>query len=268
MLAIQQVSGGYDNHSVIKQADFCIAQGEFFGIIGPNGSGKTTLMKMISGLLACSAGDIWLEDKPIKSYSRKSLAKKMAVVPQFVPQSFSYTVKETVALGRYARHSGIFQTWTKEDEEIVQDIMEQTNTTTFANQLLNELSGGQQQRVYLAQALTQQPDILLLDEPTNHLDLAYQKGLLDLLKQSNQQKGLTVISIFHDLNMASLYCDRLLLLENGQTKLLDTPSHVLTESMITDVYQTVVKNYPHPKVAKPQMHMLPARYTEKNTVLT
>src|SRR5699024_2233639 len=187
------------------------------------------------------------------------LAQTIAVLPQLSGQTFPYTVRETVALGRYAHHHGLFQTWRTSDEEILQTIMKQTNIEQFAEQSLHELSGGEQQRVYLAQALAQQPDILLLDEPTNHLDLAHQKDLLDLLRKSATEKDLTVISIFHDLNLASLYCDRLLLLENGQTKILDTPAQVLTEPLIREVYQTTVKNYPHPEVAKPQMHLLPER---------
>src|SRR5699024_6108158 len=122
---------------------------------------------------------------------------------------------------------------------------------------LHELSGGEQQRVFLAQALVQQPQFLLLDEPTNHLDLAHQKELLDLLKKSTAEQKMTVISIFHDLNLASLYCDRLLLLRRGQTKMLDTPIQVLTEPIIEEVYQTTVKTHPHPEVAKPQLHMMP-----------
>lgn len=257
MLTIHQVSGGYTNHPVIKDVSLSVKKGEFFGILGPNGSGKTTLLKLISGLLPCTGGYIQLGDKQISQFSRKELAQKLAVLPQLTPQAFPYTVKETIALGRYAHHRGLFHTWKTEDEAILQNIMRLTNTKDFAEHSLHELSGGEQQRVYLAQALTQQPDVLLLDEPTNHLDLAHQKDLLDLLKKSAAEQELTVLSIFHDLNLASLYCDRLLLLENGKTKMLDMPARVLTEPLIREVYQTKVTKYPHPVVAKPQMHLLP-----------
>lgn len=259
MLTIHQVSGGYTNHPVIKDVSLSIAKGEFFGILGPNGSGKTTLLKMISGLLPCTEGSIRLGTKKVSQFSRKELAQKMAVLPQLTPHAFPYTVRETIALGRYAHHRGLFQTWTEQDEAVLQKIMQQTNTEHFAEESLYALSGGEQQRVYLAQALAQQPDILLLDEPTNHLDLAHQKDLLDLLKKSTEEQGLTVISIFHDLNLASLYCGRLLLMENGQTKMLNMPAHVLIEPIIREVYQTAVKNYPHPEIAKPQIHLLPER---------
>jgi iron complex transport system ATP-binding protein len=171
-------------------------------------------------------------------------------------------VKETVSLGRYAHHRGLFQSWTKEDEEIVQKVMKQTNISDFQNDSVMEHSGGEQQRIFLAQALIQQPEILLLDEPTNHLDLAYQKELLDLLRKRAKEDGLTVIAILHDLNLASLYCDRLLLLDEGKAKAIASPNDVLTEELINHVYRTDVVKQPHSKVAKPQLHLMPGRKNE------
>jgi iron complex transport system ATP-binding protein len=123
--------------------------------------------------------------------------------------------------------------------------------------MLDELSGGERQRVYLAQALAQEPEILLLDEPTNHLDLTFQKDLMDRLRGWTRETGLTVISIFHDLNLAGLYCDRLLLLEEGRINSLDFPNEVLREERIADVYQTSILKQPHPKIPAPQMVLLP-----------
>ncbi|GAB4074015.1 ATP-binding cassette domain-containing protein [Barrientosiimonas marina] len=268
MLNLQHVSGGYDDQPIIQDLSFSVTRGEFFGILGPNGSGKTTLLKMISGLIPTVSGSIQLANVSIASFSRKALARRMAVLPQFTAQVFSYTVRETVALGRYAHHQGMFQTWTAEDEQVLQTVMEQTTTKAFEHEDVQALSGGEQQRVFLAQALAQQPDLLLLDEPTNHLDLAYQKELLDLLKKDVNEDGLTVVSIFHDLNLASLYCDRLLLLHEGQKQALDTPDSVLAEDLIQDVYQTDVTKHPHPAIAKPQIHLLPdAADTATDTVI-
>lgn len=258
MLDLENVSGGYDGKPVIKNIGFSVSKGEFFGILGPNGSGKTTLLKLISGLIPCTSGSIQVDNQNLVNFSQKELAQKMAVLSQLTTHAFPYTVKETVSLGRYAHHRGLFQTRSPEDEKVLQMVMEQTNIIGFQHKSLQELSGGEQQRVFLAQALAQQPDILLLDEPTNHLDLAYQKDLLDLLKKGAKQQGLTVVSIFHDLNLASLYCDRLLLMHDGQTKALHMPDGVLTESMVNEVYQTEVKKHPHPAIAKPQMHLIPA----------
>ncbi|QED46339.1 adenosylcobinamide amidohydrolase [Cytobacillus dafuensis] len=263
MLSVQQLTGGYSGDSIIKNVSFEIDKGELFGILGPNGSGKTTLLKMISGILPYSSGKIELIEKSLKDYSPKELAKIIAVLPQHSIQSFSYTVKETVSLGRYAHQKGWFQTWSHEDEKIVMQAMEQTGVAHYENHYIHELSGGERQRVYLAQALAQEPEILLLDEPTNHLDLSFQKDLLDMLKDWTKNRGLTVISIFHDLNLAGLYCDRLLLLENGEININHTPNEVLREDRIRDVYNTKIEKHPHPKVPAPQMVLLPEDTDEK-----
>ncbi|MEH7274828.1 heme ABC transporter ATP-binding protein [Neobacillus vireti] len=267
MLNVQQVSGGYSNEAVVKEISFEVQAGELFGIVGPNGSGKTTLLKMISGILPITKGNIYIRGKKIQDYSTKQLAQIVAVLSQHSSQSFSYTVKETVSLGRYAHQKGWFQTWEDSDEEIVQKVMKQTGISAFQNKNIQQLSGGEKQRVFLAQALAQEPKILLLDEPTNHLDLSYQKELLDLLKYWTTESGLTVLSIFHDLNLAGLYCDRILLLENGNIHINHIPNEVLREERIREVYHTEIQKQPHPKVAAPQLMLLPAYKTETESVL-
>lgn len=258
MLSVQRVSGGYSGESVLKDISFEVQSGELYGILGPNGSGKTTLLKMISGILPFDTGEILIKGKRVQEYKTKELAQMIAVLSQHSTPSFSYTVKETVALGRYAHQTGWFHSWGDKDEEIVQRVMEQTGISSFQNKNIQELSGGEKQRVFLAQALAQEPEILLLDEPTNHLDLSYQKELLDFLKTWTKEAGLTVISIFHDLNLAGLYCDRLLLLENGRIHIDHVPNEVLREERIKEVYDTEIQKHPHPKIAAPQIVLLPA----------
>src|SRR5690625_212860 len=267
MISVKQVSGGYNNINVIHNISFQVAKGELFGIIGPNGSGKTTLLKMLSQILTPEKGDINLKGKQLATYTPKQLAKLMAVLPQQTMQTFSYTVQETVALGRYAHQQGIFSTLTKHDEKMINNVMEQTGVSHYAHVPIDQLSGGERLRVFLAQALAQDPEILLLDEPTNHLDLSFQKELLDVLKQWTKEKDLTVVSIFHDLNIASLYCDRLLLLEKGQKNICDTPDIVLEKSRIEAVYETAIENHPHPKVPKPQMMLLPNDHENKRLTI-
>ncbi|MEH7085014.1 adenosylcobinamide amidohydrolase [Neobacillus drentensis] len=257
MLSVQQVSGGYTNEAVLEDISFEVEKGELFGILGPNGSGKTTLLKMLSGILPIQKGEIQINGKRLQQYKAKQLAKIIAVLSQHSSQSFSYSVKETVSLGRYAHQKGLFQSWGPVDEEVVQRVMKQIGVSSFQNKNIQELSGGEKQRVFLAQALAQEPEILLLDEPTNHLDLSYQKELLDFLKQWTSKNRLTVISIFHDLNLAGLYCDRLLLLENGRININHIPNEVLREERIRDVYHTDIQKHPHPRVAAPQMALLP-----------
>ncbi|WP_371017796.1 adenosylcobinamide amidohydrolase [Pseudalkalibacillus sp. JSM 102089] len=268
MLSVHSVTGGYPGHDVLDDISFDVNQGELLGIVGPNGSGKTNIFKMVSGILKAKSGSIMLKDKPLSSYSAKQLARVLAVLPQHADQAFPYTVKETVSLGRYAHQTGWFQMWSEHDEMVVQRTMEQTGIAGFADNYVNELSGGERQRVFLAQALAQEPEILLLDEPTNHLDLSYQKELLDLLKKWTREQGLTVISIFHDLNLAGLYCDHLLLLENGKINMHNKPNDVLNEQRIQSVYRTTIEKHPHPTVPKPQMLLLPEKQAEDQRDLT
>lgn len=263
MLTVQGVTGGYNGRNILKDITFQVHEGEFFGILGPNGSGKTTLLKMISGLLPVRKGAIFVKNRSIQTYTPKEIAKVISVLPQLTGESFSYSVEETVMLGRYAHQKGWFQTSSKEDEEIVKEVMIQTGVFEFRHRSLHELSGGEQQRVFLAQALAQQPKILLLDELTNHLDLAYQKNLLDLIKKMTNEHKLAVISVFHDMNLAALYCDRILLMDNGRIKMIGTPSEVLTEEHIHHVFETMVKKHVHPTIPKPQLALIPEQMTEE-----
>ncbi|KKB36030.1 adenosylcobinamide amidohydrolase [Bacillus thermotolerans] len=268
MIQAEHLTGGYGHTDVVRGLSFSVKKGELFGILGPNGSGKTTLLKMISGVVPITEGSLFIKDKQLRDYKPKELAKRVAVLPQISSQSFAYTVKETVSLGRYAHQSGFLPIWKEEDEQAVMKAMRQTGTDRFADVTLDALSGGERQRVFLAQALAQEPEILLLDEPTNHLDLSFQKDLLDLLKRMTTELDLTVVSIFHDLNLASLYCERLLLMEGGELRSLGLPSEVLKEKSIHEVYKTEIHKQPHPEVPKPQMSILPERTVEEEADVT
>jgi len=257
MIEVDGISGGYFNETIIKDISFNVQKGELFGIIGPNGSGKTTLLKTISRILSIKQGEIRIKDELIAQYPAKKFAQLVAVLQQNSMQTFSYTVKETVSLGRYAHQSGLFQSMNEEDESIIQNVMKQTGVAEYQDEPIDTLSGGERQRVFLAQALAQDPEVLLLDEPTNHLDIAYQKELLDVLKVWTKEKGLTVISIFHDLNLAGLYCDRLLLLQDGRKVICDQSNEVLKRDRIQSVYGAEIEAHPHPKVAKTQMMLVP-----------
>lgn len=267
MLNVQHITGGYTSEPVVKDISFQVEKGSLFGILGPNGSGKTTLLKMISGVLPFQEGMISINGRSITGYTTKELAQMIAVLSQHSSGSFSYTVKETVSLGRYAHQRGWFHSWSDEDEQIIQEVMGQTGVASFQHKNIQNLSGGERQRVFLAQALAQEPEILLLDEPTNHLDLSYQKELLDLLKRMTRERGLTVVSIFHDLNIASLYCDRLLLLADGCIHTNDSPNEVVKVEKIKEVYRTDVEKQSHPKFPVPQMVLVPDWEEEKEVVI-
>ncbi|MCH7320532.1 adenosylcobinamide amidohydrolase [Solibacillus sp. MA9] len=266
MLKVNDLSGGYSGKSIVKNVTFHVKKGRILGILGPNGSGKSTLLKMISGIISPTSGEVLIENQPIKSYDVKQLAKKMAVLPQLNASTFSNLVYDAVSLGRYPHQTGFFSSWSDEDEYIVLQAMESTGVTGYKDHYLEFLSGGEQQRVFIAQALAQNSELLLLDEPTNHLDIAHQKQILDMIRLQVEQHGLTVVSIFHDINLASLYCDELLLLEGGEVRAFGLPHEVILEEQIADVYKARIATYPHPEVPKPQITMLPTNELQRKEV--
>ncbi|SES02703.1 adenosylcobinamide amidohydrolase [Psychrobacillus sp. OK032] len=267
MLQVENISGGYDHQLIVKNVSFHVGKGEMLGILGPNGSGKSTLLKVISGILHKQSGDVLINGKPLNSYSSKELAKKMAVLPQLHSHAFSHTVRDTIALGRYPHQSGLFSSWSNEDEAAVALAMKQMGIERYEHHLLDLLSGGEQQRVFVAQALAQQAPILLLDEPTNHLDIAHQKQLLDTIKTQANENEMTIISIFHDINLAALYCDRLLLMDQGEVKAIGEPHEVVMKSQIETVYKARISTNPHPERPKPQITILPDIKEERHEKL-
>ncbi len=265
MIKITDLSFTYhDDVKILEDLHFPINQGEFFGILGPNGSGKSTLLKLLSGHLTPSKGSILIDGKFITDFNTKSLAKMIAVLPQTVEHAFPFSVEETIRLGRYAHQKGLFASFTKEDEEIVNDVMVQTDLLRLKDKKLDMLSGGERQRVFLARALAQEPEILLLDEPTNHLDVSHQMSLLNSLRRWTEEKNLTIVAIFHDLNLASMFCDRILLLERGREYKVDTPNEVFQTKNIKQVYDIDIKRHYHPSIAKPQVTLLPEKTMTEN----
>lgn len=268
MLVVNKLSGGYEEKQVVHNVSFQVAKGEILGILGPNGSGKSTLLKMISGLLPITNGTVLIDGRSSEEYSQKEFARTMAVLPQLHVHAFSHTVRETVSLGRYPYQSGFFSTWSDQDEQAVQDAMTSTAIQQYEHQSIEYLSGGERQRVFVAQALAQQTPLLLLDEPTNHLDIAHQQQLLDVITKQAKAHELTVISVFHDINLASLYCDRLLLLDEGTVSVIGTPQQVIDTSVIEEVYEARVRVGPHPELPKPQLTLLPTTIHANNDKVT
>ncbi|EON73979.1 adenosylcobinamide amidohydrolase [Lysinibacillus sphaericus] len=258
MIIVEHLSGGYESVPIVKDVSFTVEKGKILGILGPNGSGKSTLLKVISGILPATSGTIQIDGKDMNSYNARALAKKMAVLPQLHANAFSNTVREAVSLGRYPHQTGFFSSWSVVDEQAVQYAMEQTGVTRYEHTPMEILSGGEQQRVFVAQALAQTAEILLLDEPTNHLDIAHQRQILDMVRKEALECGLTVIMVLHDMNLASLYCDELLLMESGRMRAFGAPHEVLIASKIEEVYQARVTTYAHPEIPKPQITMMPA----------
>lgn len=261
MIDVQKLVGGYDGSPIIKGLDLKIKKGEFFALLGPNGSGKTTLFKMITGQLPIISGKVSICGKEISSLSKLDKAKRMAVLTQEVQVSFDYTVEEIISLGRYPHQRGIFKQLSKEDRKVIEEVMVITQIIDFRKTQFRLISGGEKQRVLLAKALAQEPEILLLDEPTNHLDIKHTFQMLNLLKERQQTTGLTIFSILHDLNVASLYADRIALLHNGSFLEVGDVDLLRKEEQLKKVYEVKVKSQSHPTVPKPQLLMTPNYFT-------
>ena len=245
MITVEDFSCGYRKEIVLKDISFEVKTGEFVGLIGPNGSGKTTFIRAISGLLPPRKGFILLDEKAVGGMGRKELATKVAVVTQSQEATPPFSVEEFVLLGRVP-HWGRFQLLeTKRDVQMAEKVMALTGISRLRGRGMGELSGGERQLANLARALAQEPDLLLLDEPTAHLDIGHQVQIMHLLKKLNEE-GLTIVAVLHDLNLASLYCKRLVLLDKGRLRKVGQPQEVLTEKIINEVYETsiIVKKAP------------------------
>jgi len=257
MLKIENLTAGYNKKFQLKNISFEIKEGELFGIIGPNGSGKTTLLRAITKVLRIEKEKIFFRGKDIRNISVDKLAQEIAVVSQNQYLGFDMSVEEFVLLGRIP-HRRKFQFFeTLEDIKIAEEIMQLTDTAQFRTKSINELSSGEMQLVYIARALSQKPKLLLLDEPTAHLDITHQIKILDLIRKFNNKFGLTIIAVLHDLNLASEYCDMLLLLNNGSVYKIGEPQQVITYQNIEEVYKTRVVVKQNPISSKPYVFLVP-----------
>ncbi len=216
---------------ILKGVDFAAQGKQLVGIIGPNGSGKSTLLKCLYRVLKPNAGLVQLDGKKLEQWSPRESAKRIAVVAQHNYYNFEFSVQDVVLMGR-APHKRALDRDTVEDYEIVHRSLETVGMAGFEDRSFATLSGGEQQRVILARALTQDTPCLILDEPTNHLDIKYQLELMELVKRLDR----TVISAIHDLNIAAMYCDQLIALQNGRVVGSGTPQQLLTPSFIHEVY--------------------------------
>ncbi|MDR2699843.1 MAG: ABC transporter ATP-binding protein [Nitrososphaerota archaeon] len=225
----------YGSIKILSNVSLEVKSGCFLGILGPNGSGKTTLLKSISRVLKPHGGSILINKEDIYTLKPRQVAQIMAVVPQHNDVGFNFSAMDVVLMGRNP-HLGNFQMENAKDVEIAQNVMKLTNTWCLADRPINELSGGEAQRVIIARALAQQPKILLLDEPMSHLDIINQIELMDLIKNLCTKNGLAVLAVIHDLNMASRYCDMLLLLKDGTVSALGPVEEVMTTENIQNVF--------------------------------
>lgn len=252
MLELRGVSFAYGNREVLHDIDLEIPTGAFMGLIGPNGSGKTTLLKLIMGLLKPTAGEVYWEGKVVRRIKRRHLARILAVVSQEYATAFPFCVKEIVLMGR-SPHMGAWRFEGERDLAVVREAMEMTDTLHLAERPMDHLSGGEKQRVLIARALAQEPRVLLLDEPTAYLDIKHQVEFFELIHRLNRERGLTILAVTHDINLASLYCDFIVLLRDGRIYLKGTPEEVVREDHIQAVYVLPVLVDRHPVIGVPRV---------------
>jgi iron complex transport system ATP-binding protein len=248
IIRARDLSFAYTDELVLQDLAFEVLPGEFLSVIGPNGSGKTTLLRLLYGYLSPSKGNIYLGDTPIKKIARKDLAKRIAVVSQMPRFHFELTAFEFVLMGR-SPHMGLLAFEGKEDVEVASEAMTLTDVAGFKERNIFSLSGGELQRVLIARALAQNPQVMLLDEPTSYLDIKHQINICQLLKKMNKDKEITIVSVFHDINLASYFSDRVIVMKEGRIHGVGPPEEVITKETLDFVYDCPVFVDENPQTA-------------------
>ena len=249
MIRARSLCAGYAGKNVLEGLNFAIGAGQFVGILGPNACGKSTLAKVLSGVLKPSSGEVEICGLDPASCSPSELARLVAMVPQATRIPFPFSGDEIVAMGRYA-HAGRFAPFSAADSQAVLRAMTLTDTLQLARRPVTEVSGGERQRLILARALAQEPKVLILDEATASMDVHRAIDAFDLLSGLNKS-GLTILAILHDLNLAALYCDRLLLMKEGRIVGDGPTSEVFTKELLETVYETPMELFTHPATSRP-----------------
>lgn len=259
MIEVNEINQNVQGRQVLNQLSCSFEKGRIYGIIGPNGVGKSTFLDILSGVEKPAQGEVLLDRKSIFTYPRKQLARKMAVLQQGGLPPVGFSVREVVGMGRYP-----FQSWLGgdilESESIIDTAIQSMGLKELTHRKMDQLSGGERQRVALAKLMAQEPSVILLDEPTTYLDIGYQVQLLDKVRAWQRERDLTVIAVLHDLNLASLYCDELVVLHQGTVAAAGTPQDVLTAELIEQVYETKISVSAHPLTGSPQIMLQPSEY--------
>ena len=243
MLKLSNVSAGYNEIDVVKNVSFSVAENDSLSIIGPNGCGKTTLLRAILNILPFS-GEILVDDVPISKMKHKEKSRKIAMLSQITGAYFSYSVYDTVMMGRYLHiKDKLLGLPSEKDKEVVQNCLKAVDLIKEANKPITELSGGQLQRVFLARTLAQEPQIILLDEPTNHLDLKFQIELIDYMKKWALDGGRTVVGVMHDINLAMKLSENIMIMKDGKAAAFGKTSEVVTDELLKNVFEIDVAEF-------------------------
>lgn len=244
----QNLVWGVRRKTIVDDVSLSMAEGETLGLIGPNGSGKSSLLRLLSGLRAPQAGRVEILGQDIGRIPRRALARQVAFVQQNASTDTNVSVRDVVRLGR-TPHRSALAGWTAADEAAVSGALDRVDMTDRRAQAWQTLSGGERQRVHIARALAQSPRVMFLDEPTNHLDIHHQIEILRMVRNLD----LTSIIALHDLNLAAMFCDRIIVLQNGQVVAHGTPAEVLTEPLLRDVFRVDADVTPGPHPDQPHI---------------
>ncbi len=247
-----KLSCGYGPHEVLRQLSLEARAGEILTLVGPNGAGKTTLMRALAKILKPREGVVLIDKEDLRSLPSTQVAQRVSLAPQSERRDWPLTIDQAVRLGRVP-HRGLFMPFTVKDQQVVDRVLRQTGLDGLRDRVITQLSGGEWRRMLLARALAQQAKVMLYDEPTAGLDLKYQLDMMELFRHLARDERLTLILTLHDLNLASLYSDRIAVIHNGAIEAAGTPGEVLTEDLLRrvyDIHSTVVK---HPKYDKPMV---------------
>lgn len=236
IIEAEKISYKYGQLQALKNLNFQVEPGELLGVIGPNGSGKTTLIKNITGILK-SDGQVFFNNKEVSlsALDRKDIARKIGVVPQQSQLKGEFTVREVIEMGRYPYQTK-FKKCDKAGKKVVDNIINKLNLNKFTERFTGELSGGEFQKVLVARALAQEPEILIFDEATSHLDINHSIDIFKIARELIKQNELTVIAIIHDLNLAAQFCDRIMVLNNGEKVSIGKPEEIITEEMLAKIF--------------------------------
>lgn len=250
ILSVQDVAYTYAGSDWrLHSTSFSVSEGEVLGVIGPNGSGKSTLLKIASGVITPDSGRVFIEEKDVAKMKRRKIAKALGYFPQNAASHFDYSVQEVVAMGRFPHLSGA-GFLSLHDMDVIEQSLIKAEVEQYRERYLSHLSGGERQRVLLASVLAQEPKILMLDEPTSALDMQHQVKLFKLITELIEE-GICVVVVTHDLNLASFYSHRVLLLKDGEIIKEGRPKEILTQDLLEDAYGDGVTVIPHPATDLP-----------------
>ena len=250
IISVRDFSFAFGKKAILKNITLAAPEGAYLSVIGPNGAGKTTLLKCVNRILAGGTGEIVVAGRPLREYSQRELARVLSYVPQAEGRSAPFTVREFVTMGRYPYFTP-FSSVRARDREAVAEALDITGTTAFADRPLATLSGGERQRVFIAAAVAQAGRVMLLDEPTTFLDPKHQVEIHALLRRLHRERGVTIVSVTHDVTAAVLYSDLILALKNGAVAFIGPASEILAPGRLEGIYEVAFHRAANPAGGQP-----------------